>query len=564
MLDIKIYVNDILVSISSIINVHDRDMIKFEISKEDTDYLSATNIELFLEDYEIPFLVSEDGLTFKSQVNNLFRESFGYSNVRLFVDHELLSEIVFNVSTNKEKFNNIKGMMTYLLENNERILDICFSRTKYNAKNDGGYNASFESIISLAEKIINIFNQKNNSLTKELRYRLESVKENVNEKNYYNINPHDVLENIDKIYQGYSPNSLTLFGKVYSLDDMPRENHINSYNLAENHVLLGGLLSVKETLLYILNFIETKSSQLTYESEYKTIRPYHKPNNYIIEDLYMQLTTAGMAKRINSILENIEELLYFFQKRLKVDFKGFIAPEITPYAKKSSFYLTVYTFLGDWYSLGSPTIGVSHDLTKIRSTSKIYELFTLYKLIDELSIDGWKVVKSVEHSFFKSFIPSQVDFQKGSSLLIIYYEKKILGFGEYTQHNDLVALDKNNPKSHYNFYNPDFLLVKNQNSSVSYYILDSKYSSSRTLQDYSVLDKLFDKYFSNLAVYNENKNSLDKIAIKCVNAIHPFGNKELVKWSSKLPKVIPDVSSVLLSEKESNLSKIIEIINDSN
>ena len=163
MLDIKIYINNVLFSPLSILNVSDRDSIVFEVCMRDSDYIVPVNIELFLEDYEIPLSASGDGITFKSQSNNLFRESFGYSNIRLFIDHELFSEIVFNVSTNEKKFNSIKAMMSYLLENNERVLDICFSRTKYTAKNDGNYDASFDSIISLAEKIVSAFNEKNDT-----------------------------------------------------------------------------------------------------------------------------------------------------------------------------------------------------------------------------------------------------------------------------------------------------------------------------------------------------------------------------------------------------------------
>lgn len=51
-------------------------------------------------------------------------------------------------------------MMSYLLENNERILDLCFSRTKYKSKNDGDFEASFDTIISLAENIVSVFEKE--------------------------------------------------------------------------------------------------------------------------------------------------------------------------------------------------------------------------------------------------------------------------------------------------------------------------------------------------------------------------------------------------------------------
>lgn len=561
MLDIKVYINNEAVSVAPIIEVSDRDSIQFELSSLNTDYFNIRNVELFLEDYKIPLTLVESKLSLKSQYNNLFRESFGYSNVRAFVDDELFYEIAFNVSTNQEKFENIKGMMSYLLANNERILDVCFSRTKYKAKNDGEYDASFDSIIALAEKIVSSCEERKYILSKELRHKLELVKEPANNRNYYNISPYDVIDNLEQIYQGYSPNSLTLFGKVYSLDNISRENHIDSYNLIENQILLGGLVSIKEALLEISSSIESKSFEPNHDKEYEVIRLHHKPDNFVIEDLYVQLTTAGMAKRINSVLKSIDELLHIFQKRLRVEFNGYIRPTLTAYAKKSSFYLLVYNYLNEWYCLGSPDVGIDHDLTKIRSTSKIYEFFTLYKLIDKLYLDGWKVTKSVESSYFKRFIPSQVDFKKEESVLTIYYEKKVYGFSKNTQHNDLVALNKNNTRNKYNYYNPDFLLVKRKDDCISYYILDSKYSSSRTLQEYKVLDNIFEKYFVNFATYNSISNSLEKDSIKCVMAIHPFGNHEISKWATKLPTIIPQISSVLLSQTKNNLDQIVDLVN---
>lgn len=562
MIDIKVYIKGSEVPLTTVINVSDMDTVEFEIIGHDSDYLSSIEVQIFLEDYEIPCINMKDGTILKSQINHLFRESFGYSNVRIFIDNEIFSELLFNVSTSEKKFENIKSMMIYLLQNNERVLDLCFARTKYKSKNDGQFKASFDAAISLAEDIVKTFNEKSPYLRRELRSKLELVKENTNEKNFYNINPYDVINNLDQLHQGYSPNSLTLFGKIYSLDNVKRENHIDSYDLEENRILLGGLISIKEILLTILNTINQKLYRPTYDKEYEKIQPFYKINEFSIDDLYAQLTTSGMQKRIESTLTSTDELLYFFQRKLNINFEGFIHPNLTPFARKSSFYITIYKYLNDWYSIGNPNIGVDHDLAKIRSTSKIYELFTLYKLIDSLHSDGWKVVSSIANGSYERFIPSQVNFRKEDSMLNLYYEKKILGFNENTQHNDLVALNKNNPKSQYNYYNPDFILVKQKHDNISYYIFDSKYSSSNTLRNYKVLDNLYEKYFTNMATYDQVNNILEKHSIKCVNAIHPFGEKALTKWSNQLPIITPDISSILLSKDINNLNNILSMINN--
>ena len=159
--------------------------------------------------------------------------------------------------------------------------------------------------------------------------------------------------------------------------------------------------------------------------------------------------------------------------------------------------------------------------------------------------------------FSKTFIPSQVGFKKDDSIsLHIFYERKVNGFGVNTQHNDLVALNKNNPRSQYNYYNPDFIIVKKERDTVNYFVLDAKYSSAYTLEKHGVLDSLYEKYFSNLAVYDELNKTSDKNAIKSVNAIHPFGDKSLTKWPAYLPAITPNVSSIMMSESTNGFGKI--------
>lgn len=562
MIHTKVYINKNEASLASAINIADADEVQIEIISLDSGYFHSKQIDVLLEDYKVPYTRSEDGMSIKTITNNLFRESFGYSNLRIFIDDEPAGDLVFNVSTNERKFTSIKDMMNYLLENNDRMLDLCFSRTKYKSRNDGDFQASFDSVISLAEKTVGHFKEKGSGLKVHLRHRLEMVKEDANGNNFFNINPYDIIDNLDRLHQGYSPDSVQLLGKVYSLDGIQRESYVNSYDLEENKVLLCGLLSIKEVMLDILNTIEQQFDELTYDKEYEVIKPYNKAGGYVIEDLYAQITTAGMEKRINSVLDDVGELLYFFQKEIDVTRQGFHAPRLSPFARRSSFYLTAYSDLNSWYSIGTPNIGVDHDLTKIKSTSKIYELFALYKIIDALHKDGWDVVSSVEHNLFKNFIPSQVGFKKEDSTLSIFYEKKVNGFSDGTKHNDLVALNKNNPRSQYNYYNPDFIIVKNQQNIISYFVLDAKYSSTYTLEKHGVLDDLYDKYFSNLAVYNEDEKTLNKNAIKCVNAIHPFGDRSLRKWPSYLPKISPDVSSILLLDNPSGLDTVLSLINE--
>lgn len=561
MINIELYVGNTKTPITPVVNVSDTDLIEFKISNINGGFSSSGNIEIFLEDYSLPLIVSEDRTSTKTQVNNLFRESFGYSTVRFFDENEEFTSITFNVYTNHNKFEEIKEMMSYLLKYNNNILNVCLSRTKYKSNDDGAFEASFESIIALAEKIVEIFLINDSVLKGKLRRRLQLVKEEVNSQNYYNINPYDIIDNIDKLQQGYSPNSINLLGKIYSLDNIERENYIDTYDLEENRVVLGGLISIRETLTGISNTINDRIKSLNYDREYEKIKPFPRHNIYCIEDMYAHITTDGMEKRIENLVLDFDRLIFLFTKKLKVKFKGFITPNTTPFTRKSSFYLNIYTKMSEWYSLASPNIGIDQNLAKIRSTSKIYELFSLYKIIEALHTDGWKARNSENHSFFKDFIPTRISFYKEGCNLDVYYDRKVTGYNHETRHNELIALNKNNPRLKYNYYNPDFIITKYDEQNVSFFILDSKYSSSRTLQENNVLDELYKKYFSNFAVYNAVEGILEKHPIKSVIAIHPFGKKTLEKWPNLPLRITPDVSTIFLSKEKNDLSRVIDLIN---
>lgn len=555
MLDIQLLINSEEVDLltSSTIIASDSDFIQFRVKN-----LVDSEVEIFVEDYLLP-LKSFDNSDYLFSINDkIFRESFGYCNVRFFINNELVSEIVFNILTQGEKFEQIKSMVSYLLNNNERILDICFSRTKFKISSSGPSNATFETILLSAEKIIEYFLNKKNLLSSTLRSHLLPIKEEINEFNLNNINPFEIIENIADLIPSNELDAIQLNNKTYSLSNIKRENFINSYNLIENQILIGGLFSIKSVLNEILFSIKNNQN-LTYDKEYKNLKGFQ--NNFSIDDLYLQLTTSGMELRIETLLNSISIILFEMQKILKINFNGYILPRITPSVRHSSFYLSIFKELNNWYELGSPNIGIDQTLTKIRSTSKIYEIFCLYKIIENFINTGWEVIRSTEHNFFKNFIPSHIEFKKHNTIVNIYYEKVISPLDIKTLNNDLVYL-KHDKKSLYNFYTPDFIIKKEDEfKNIGYYILDSKYSSTSTLSKFDVLNELFRKYHSNIGVYNSNNKTLSSDKILSVNALHPFGDKKLSKWhKSEYARIIPDVSSIKISSTIDELSKIMALI----
>ena len=254
------------------------------------------------------------------------------------------------------------------------------------------------------------------------------------------------------------------------------------------------------------------------------------------------------------IIENFQGI-----EKLNISFTGYKYPKNTQFVKFSSFYRNIFSKLFDWYNLGDPDIGINKNLIKLRSTSKIYEMFCLYIFIESIYKSGWIVLKSKQHTFFKNFIPEYIKFQKDDNVLELFYEKTINPVSNESQHNDLVYLD-HKKASDSRYYTPDFIFKKtNIDGEVKYFIFDSKYSSSLTLEKYKVLDELYRKYYTNLAVFNITDMKLDSNNILSVVAVHPFGKNSLSKWNS-IPniRIFPIVESLKLDTNNNSFNKYIK------
>lgn len=75
-------------------------------------------------------------------------------------------------------------------------------------------------------------------------------KEEKNEFNLSNIDPYEIINNIDNLYYNRDEDSLKSRAS-YSLNNIKRNNYIESYDVEENRVILGGLISIKNILIDI-------------------------------------------------------------------------------------------------------------------------------------------------------------------------------------------------------------------------------------------------------------------------------------------------------------------------
>lgn len=518
------------------------------------------NISFYVEDYQISLIV-RDGFYISEQAS-IFRESFGISVGRLVVDDEIF-EVFFDVLALKVTAQKIEKMLSFLHENNKKILSIVFSRSSAprGSKNNGDVEP--EVIVRNAEVFVNKFMELRQDLVFNLRKRLVPEKVPVwmskDYVDYFDID--DFFESIDRLSPTASEGDVLINGRMFSVDKIYKTDLVESSATYENSVLLGGAFSILNKVRGLLDFLKESFSrgQGVYDKEYESI------GNFIA-----RVTYDAIEFRCLILIEKLEEIVRFLKDDLKVKYRGEILPRVTPYVRGVKVYRILFDQLANWYNLGSPDFKGLIFLSKMRSISKIYELFCLYKICFVLYQQGWQVFSSEESDDFGCDVPKIVVFQKKDQIISVNYESKITPVDRDVAHLSLVSLDHKIGWSR-GFYSPDYILEHKISDEVYYFIMDAKYSSNRWVMkkdETGHLNQVFKKYYEGLGVVDLKRNVISNDRIIAVSVLYPDDGGEYSGYEASRKyqglQRLPIKSAVSLRDEhdktfESFLERLIDL-----
>jgi hypothetical protein len=482
-----------------------------------SDLESGENPLLFIEDYELNLIESydlTDGRIFRSESYRIFRESFGLSTIRIYLDNQCI-ELHFDVSVKKVNAQQVEEMIRYLTEKHEDIIRICLSRTTLSMGMTERGISDPETMLNTIETFVNTLMSCRLELQHQLRKRLVPVKQPAwKSAQGSDIDPFDIIFNLDALEPIFGEGDVTVNGRSFSISNMEVTTLQSTVNVEENTVLIGGLYAMRRV---IINLLERINSGFLNEKIAQHDREYESLNS-----LLLRLTSSNMKQRCEDQLFQLEEFIRYFEQKIGLVYKGERLPMMTPFVRASRVYKRLFEQLYDWYKLGEPTLDGRNYLVKLRSISKIYEFVSLFKLIDFLHEKNWKTENSVWDPELE-FVPSTVCFERDGLKLTLDYERKIHLHSENTRHLDLVDMDSSHfYRKEYNYRCPDFVLRLDSfdRTKAFYLILDAKYSSAGAVQKFH-LPELQRKYFANMAVYDANNQYLKQDSILGIIALFP-------------------------------------------
>ena len=524
--------------------------IYFELTELTDDEIPS----LFIEDYELELTrqnKEDSSVVFKSISGRLFRESFGLSIVCIHLgeDHP---KIRFEVLVKKVNAQQIEEMIRYLTEKKEDIIRICLSRTTLPVGTKDQGVTDPETILNTVETFVNTLISCHLELQHHLRKRLIPVKQPAWKVAQGDIDPFDIIFNLDALEPVLGEGDVLVNGRSFSIREAEVTTLESTANVKENAILLGGIYSMRRVITKLLNNLNAgfpirKIAER--DSEYE-----------FLSEVLLRLTSSNMRQRCESQLLQLEEFIRYFERKIGVTYQGEYHPTMTPFVRSSRVYRRLFEKLYSWYSLGEPCLDGLNHLVKLRSASKIYEFVALFKIIDYLHEKNWLVV-NINGKSDLEFIPSILSFSRDNFKLTLYYEKEIYSYKETTSHLDLVDMwHFKSAISDYQYWKPDFVLMFENNNKTNYLILDAKYSSSWIIKEYSLPD-LFDKYFMKMAVYDAYNQCLKQDAILGVIALFPDKNTlpiYMQNWGKhgiyKTPIRLPIVAGLPILPQSDNVA----------
>ena len=530
---------------------------------KETDYVSVQikGMEDFpppivrFEDYEINASLSlgDDGTrTYSIPSNTYLSECFGKVILRIEIEN-LVIPVVFDVLAKKTSAEQAEKMIKYLAEFSPSLVKACLSRSALPVGNISAEQIEPESLISTAENLISFLESVQQELINNIKERLVLKRLPLSASNRLTceVDPIDVLSNLDALTPAIGTGDVSLRGRNFDLGDIDVSAVQSTADVYENKIILGALYSMRRRIALLQSTLQ--GYPLTADGSPAGFESFTR--------LLLSLTADGMLRRCQKCLDAIDRFLDLFENRLSIKFEGELVPVMTPFVRSNRIYRSLYSQISDWYALGTPDLGTIRFLMKMKSLSKIYELFTFYHIFEELSRTGWNLVSSIPHPEFGEYMPRSAQFTKEQEGLNIEYEPTITKFGPNTRSGDLVDV-AHSPNANHPYWTPDFVLKWLCNDELRYFILDAKYSTASSVRQYA-LPSIYSKYYEGTAVYDKQSHSTSSLPIKAVIAVYAleWNNPSFIsKWeyqglNSALPR-IPVIGGIgLMTENDTFFNK---------
>lgn len=175
-----------------------------------------------------------------------------------------------------------------------------------------------------------------------------------------------------------------------------------------------------------------------------------------------------------------------------------------------------------WYNSGDYDLSKDELVLSFLSTSKIYEYYCLFKLKSTLLSNGFTINRCYkfeyhEDRYYKNTrYNNTFQFIKEDIIVTLYYQPKVYNGNDlysFPFSSNEIMLYRNSSLSLNNlvsrgthcYYTPDYIIKVSKQGKIFYWILDAKFSTEKSIQEYQLTDLVWKYLFSVSAVKSTDK-----------------------------------------------------------
>ncbi|MGG6177795.1 hypothetical protein ACQV2C_03915 [Pantoea allii] len=528
------------------IQLKETDNLVFFVKMEAEELASKGAPKIILGDIPLTMVINENSIfkgyefisneSIESHKSMYFYNFFGQSEVSLYFDNDFDSStnVTFDILARKDNANLANEMLTFLTENIEDAVAICFSRSKKGAGLSGDNGHNFNKIDAI-EKAICFFGD---SVNKFLRDRKSIIKnEMVLSENGQPTGPdsvHWALTNLDKLTPANQDDvNLYFNNRGYHYNSLPKEISCNDYDIYENRVI-NYFFSVAENFLYRLkdqfDFVSSVDEHNIENSEY--IRFDHTMSKF------SKMALEVKVREIETLIVKIANLRSLYLKIIPSKTNKVTLPRMTSFASRKHHYRDAFYLIDMCYKAEAPNFSKNNLLLGLKNLAIIYELSTLIMLHRSLTrVFNAEILsqKYRQHSAVNPFGGTDVErpegfinnhfvFDSKEYVIELFYEAKIYPYNQNSRPGDLIDTSNKNSSSAYGKHHfcPDFVLKLSSKKWGKTFtaILDSKYKGINGVKDYDI-EPLTNKYLLNIhAVSDEGRLKMSPVDILIILFAH--------------------------------------------
>jgi len=330
-----------------------------------------------------------------------------------------------------------------------------------------------------------------------------------------------LMQHSDQLVSVPQRTALLRHGNYYIPRKILMQEPVSNRDVYENQVILSFLMLVLKNarLVQVMLAADITERESTLQKIQGTVREGYQPPAISTIWQFPLKESKGFCERLNVVISKLESLYNKYNEILqctKFDVKTF--PQKTKTFQEVKPYSQVFEQIMKWFKFGDFDMKKNRIIFNLRTLDKLFEYYSLYRLLKMLSDAGFETVKdrsaiiSYQYRVLDSWYENEMDvantyhLEKKGCQLTLYYQPVV---HSDRFENELTIYRTTVPRRNQtnSYYTPDFLLKITQENKVPVYVvLDSKYSNRLSIlrrhEDNSqtnYLDKIVLKYSSQFA-----------------------------------------------------------------